>query len=216
MQRFGLQSVSPTDQRGIIGRWFPEQATEPAQHQALIDPIFGLLIAPAEQVLEQQHTQQDFHRRGMASMHQGVAMPFAKVVAYLLVHLVIVEQPIQLLQHGIDPFGHFRHACKDIFLGVAIDQHAQPPPCPCFFFYPYSTIFLSHFSHGHLSLPGHWPLKRLYMPHFAPQTSTRRVRAADDIRAIRARTASRTISETPGVSLARTSVTKKGLPPVTA
>src|SRR5256885_4088882 len=173
MQRFGLQSVSPTDQRGIIGRWFPEQATEPAQHQALVDPIFGLLIAPAIQVLEQQHTQENFDRCGMAPMHQGVAIPLAKVVAHLLIQRVIIEQPIQLLEHRIDPFGHLGHTCKDIFFGVAIDQHARTPPCACFFFYPYSVIFLSHFSHGHLSLSGHWPLKPLHMPHFAPQTSTR-------------------------------------------
>jgi hypothetical protein len=48
------------------------------------------------------------------------------------------------------------------------------------------------------------------------EASSSWVRAAGDTRAIRARTASRTIKGTPGVSLARTSVTKKGLPPVTA
>src|SRR5947209_6863598 len=77
------------------------------------------------------------------------------------------------LPHGVDPLGHLRHACKDIFLGVAIDQHARTPPCTCFFFYPYSIIFLSRCSHGHLSLPDHCPLKPLHMPHFAPPTSTR-------------------------------------------
>ena len=30
MQRFGVQRVGPTDQCAIIGRWFPEQATEPS------------------------------------------------------------------------------------------------------------------------------------------------------------------------------------------
>jgi hypothetical protein len=173
MQRFGLQRIGPTDQCGIIGRWFPEQATEPAQHQALVHPIFGLLITPSVQVLEQQQTQQDFHRRGMASMHQGVPMPFAKVVAHLVVHLVIVEQLIQLLQHRVDPFGHLRHARKDIFFGVAIDQHAQTPPCAYFLFYPYSTTLPALFSHGHLSLPGSYGLKPLLRPHFAPHTSTR-------------------------------------------
>src|SRR5258708_36367449 len=145
MQRFGVQRVGPTDQGGIIGRWFPEQATEPAQHQALVHPIFGLLMTPSGQVLEQQHTQEDFRRRGMASMHQGVAMPFAKVVAHLVVPLVIVEQLIQLLQHRVDPSGHLRHARKDIFFGVAIDQHAQTPPCTYFFFYPYSITFPAFF-----------------------------------------------------------------------
>jgi hypothetical protein len=52
-------------------------------------------------------------------------MPFPKVGAHLVVHLVIVEQLIHLLQHRVDPLGHLRHARKDIFCGVAIDQHAQ-------------------------------------------------------------------------------------------
>src|SRR6266567_4312333 len=44
------------------------------------------------------------------------------------------------------------------------------------------------------------------------EASSRRARAAGEKRAIRAKTASRTIRGTPGVSLARTSVTKKGSP----
>jgi len=54
-------------------------------------------------------------------MHQRLSIPFPKVVAHLLVHLVIVKERIQLLEHGVDPFGHLRHTCKDIFFGVAID-----------------------------------------------------------------------------------------------
>jgi hypothetical protein len=138
VQRFRSQGGGPADQGGIVGCRFPEQAREPAQHQALVHPIFGLLIAPAEQVLEQEHAQQHFHWGGMSSMHQGLPIAFPKVVAHLLVHLVIVKEEVQLLEHGVDPFGHLRHPCKDIFLGVAIDQHVRTPPCPCFLFYPYS------------------------------------------------------------------------------
>ena len=78
-------------------------------------------------------------------MHQRLPMPFAKVVAHLIVQLVIIEQPIQLLQHRVNPLGHLRHARKDLFFGVAIDQHAQTPPCAYFFFYPYSTTFPAFF-----------------------------------------------------------------------
>src|SRR5712692_1039243 len=59
MECFRLQRVGPADQGGIVGGRFPEQAREPAQHQALVYPIFGFLITPAEQVLEQRHAQQD-------------------------------------------------------------------------------------------------------------------------------------------------------------
>src|SRR5260370_2842546 len=75
----------------------------------------------------------------MPSMHQGVPTPFAKVVAHLLIQLVIVKYPIQVLEYRVDPLGHLRHARKDLFFGVAIDQHAGTPPCAYFFFYPYST-----------------------------------------------------------------------------
>src|SRR5258708_26987057 len=46
---------------------------------------------------------------------------------------------MEVLEYRVDAFGHLRHARKDIFFGVAIDQHAQTPPCAYFFFYPYST-----------------------------------------------------------------------------
>src|SRR5258708_25118787 len=45
----------------------------------------------------------------------------------------------------VDQFGHLGHAGKDIFFGVAIDQHAQTPPCAYFFFYPYSTTLPAFF-----------------------------------------------------------------------
>src|SRR5260370_27036184 len=49
------------------------------------------------------------------------------------------------MEYRVDPFGHLRHARKDLFFGVAIDQHAQTPPCAYFFFYPYSTTLPAFF-----------------------------------------------------------------------
>jgi len=78
-------------------------------------------------------------------MHQGLPVAFPKVGAHLVVHLVIVEQLIQLLQHRVNPLGHLRHPRKDLFFRVVIDQHAHTPPCAYFFFYPYSTTFPAFF-----------------------------------------------------------------------
>src|SRR5258708_31928603 len=45
---------------------------------------------------------------------------------------------MQVLEYRVNALGHLRHPGKDLFFGVAIDQHAGTPPCACFFFYPYS------------------------------------------------------------------------------
>src|SRR6266566_1560358 len=108
----------------------------------------------------------------MSSMHQSLPIAFAKVVAHLLVHLVILQQTVQLLEHRVDPLGHLRHTCKDIFPGVAIDQHARTPPCACFLFYPYSITSPALSSHSHLSLTAQCGLRPLHRPHFAAQTRT--------------------------------------------
>lgn len=71
-------------------------------------------------------------------MHQAIAMPFAKVAAHRVLQLVIVTEPIQVLEHGVDAFGHLRHTSKALFFGGAIDQHAGTPPCACFCFSPSS------------------------------------------------------------------------------
>src|SRR5258708_15818933 len=52
---------------------------------------------------------------------------------------------MEVLEYRVEAFGHLRHARKDLFCGVAIDQHAQTPPCAYFFFYPYSTTLPAFF-----------------------------------------------------------------------
>src|SRR5258708_4613038 len=52
---------------------------------------------------------------------------------------------MQVLEYRVNALGHLRHPGKDLFFGVAIDQHAGTPPCACFFFYPYSTTLPAFF-----------------------------------------------------------------------
>ncbi len=56
VQGFGAQRVGPADERGVIGHFGPVQPTEPAQDQALIHLLFGFLITPLVEMLEDQHT----------------------------------------------------------------------------------------------------------------------------------------------------------------
>src|SRR5205807_7918717 len=63
MQGLGLQGIGPAEPRRIIGHRSPVQSAEPAQDQVLIHLLFGFLITPLVEVLEDEHTQQYLHRR---------------------------------------------------------------------------------------------------------------------------------------------------------
>ncbi len=62
-QRFGLNEVRPADQRRVVRHFFQIHPTELPQDQAVTHPLLRLLIAPAIQVLDDQHPQDHFHRR---------------------------------------------------------------------------------------------------------------------------------------------------------
>jgi hypothetical protein len=115
MQRLGAQRVLPAHQGGLVRHTLEVHPAEPAQHQAILHALFGFSIAPLIQMFAQQHAQQHFHRRGMPPMHQGPFIAFPQVITHLLVQLVIIQEPIQLLQHGIGLGGHFGHTGKHIF-----------------------------------------------------------------------------------------------------
>src|SRR5260221_509701 len=123
MQRLGTQRVRPANERGVIGDWSPVHPAEPAQDQVLIDLVFRLLIAPLVQVFQEHQAQEHFHWTGVSPMHQGIAMPLAEIITHPLIQRVVVQQPIQLLEHWIDSCDHLRDMCKDILHRIAIDQH---------------------------------------------------------------------------------------------
>lgn len=60
----------------------------------------------------------------MPSMHQRPAMPLGEVGSYLLVELIIVEQPVQFFEHRVEPRRRLRHTNGDTFRFIAIDQHS--------------------------------------------------------------------------------------------
>jgi hypothetical protein len=124
MQGLGPQGVRPADQRRVVRRLLPEEAAEPAQHQALVHLVFRFLEAPVRQMLEQQHAQERLHRHGGSPERPGAGMALADVGSGRLIPLVIIEQGVQPTQDGVDAGGHLRHACEEVFCGVAIDQHA--------------------------------------------------------------------------------------------
>ena len=123
MQGLGLQGIGPAQQRRIIGHRSPVQSAEPAQDQVLIHLLFCFLITPLVEVLEDEHTQQDLHRRRVSPMHQREAKAVPEIGTDLLVEFVILQQPIQVLEHRVDALGHARHPRKHILGFVAVNQH---------------------------------------------------------------------------------------------
>src|SRR5947209_7786113 len=94
----GCKVLAKPDEGGIIGHRGPVQTTEPAQDQVLIHLLFSFLVTPLMQVLDDEQTQDDFHRGRMAPMHQRPAIPLAKVRPHLLVELVILKPLIEFFK----------------------------------------------------------------------------------------------------------------------
>src|SRR5216683_1032638 len=172
MECFRLQRVGPADQGGIVGGRFPEQAREPAQHQALVYPIFGFLITPAEQVLEQQHAR--------ASLPPGWNAVHAPASADAVCQSRGAPDRTPRHHRATDPVAaapgqsvgsSSARAQRSLLWG------SDPSACAntslrLFLLLPLFYHLSRFFSHGHLSLPGSYGLKRLHRLHFAPQTST--------------------------------------------
>ena len=60
----------------------------------------------------------------MPPMHQRQPIALPQVGSHFSVQLVIVEQPIQGLEHRIGLSRYFRHSRKDVFWVIAIYEHA--------------------------------------------------------------------------------------------
>ena len=56
-------------------------------------------------------------------MHQREAKAVPEIGTDLLVEFVILQQPIQVLEHRVDALGHARHPRKHILGFVAVNQH---------------------------------------------------------------------------------------------
>ncbi len=71
-------------------------------------------------MFEDQQTQQHFHRGRMSPMHQGGAIPLAKVGSHLLVQRVIIQQAVQLPEDRIDLLRQLGHRRKHIFALIKV------------------------------------------------------------------------------------------------
>ena len=127
MQGRGLDRVRPAQQRRLVGHGLKVHPAEPAQHETVGDTGFGLTIAPVIEVLDDQESQDDFDRRGMAPVHERLRIAGCEIGADLRVEEIVVEEAVELLEDGIGPVRELGNAGEDIFVGVEIDQHTRPP-----------------------------------------------------------------------------------------
>jgi len=153
--------VRPAEQRGGIGDPLKVEAAEPAQHQAIGHAPLRLALALVVEMLDEQQAQQHLDRPRVATTAEGLGIARAEISADLGVEEIIVEQAIQVREHGVGLLGQRGDAGKDIFTGVAIDQHGGAPShtrhrSACFTSLGYFTPPLA---------PPH--------PHFAAATDTR-------------------------------------------
>ena len=56
--------VGPPDQRGVVGDLLEVDAAELAEHQAVVDEVLGLLVAPAVEPHDHEHAEDDLDRGG--------------------------------------------------------------------------------------------------------------------------------------------------------
>lgn len=114
VQGGGLDKVGPAQQGGVIGDRLQAQATELAQHQAVVDEVLRLGIAPGVQVQDHQQARDDLDRRGRAARGGGVGTAAAQVDFHLLEQLIVFQQVVQLSQLGFAVQVQRRHQVERV------------------------------------------------------------------------------------------------------
>ncbi len=78
-------------------------------------------------MLHDQQPQQHLGGCRVPTVDGGQPVAVRQVSAHLLVQVVVIEQLVELDEHGVRLLSQFGHAGKHIFHRVAIDQHSLPP-----------------------------------------------------------------------------------------
>jgi len=122
-QRRRPHELGPAQQRRVVGHPLEVHPAEPAQHQAVGHPLFGVLKAPAVEMLERQQPQDHLHRGRAAPPPQRLWVAPCQIALDLLEQRIVIQQLIECPQHRIGLGGQLGHAGKHILDGVAINQH---------------------------------------------------------------------------------------------
>ena len=123
-----LNEVGPAQQRGIVGHARRVDAAELAQDEAVADPLLGLFVAPVIQVLDDQQAQDDLDGRGGPAEGGRARIAASKIGFDGLEELIVVEQGVELGEHGIGLHAQGGNMIKQIDRVVPVAQHGAPPP----------------------------------------------------------------------------------------
>lgn len=123
-----LNQPGPADQGRVVRHPLRIHATELAQHQAVCNELFGLLVTPAIQMFDHQHAQHDLHGGRGTPIGAHARIPLNQIGFHGLEDRVMVEQTIQLCQHRIHLYVQLRNRGKQIDRVIPVAQHFGPPP----------------------------------------------------------------------------------------
>ena len=84
-----------------IGRTFGVEAAELAQHQTIGDKLFGLCVAPAIEMFDDEHPQDDLNRGRRAAGGGGMGIAAEQIRLDLLEDRIVVEQRIELQRNPL-------------------------------------------------------------------------------------------------------------------
>jgi hypothetical protein len=119
----GPDQVGPAQQRGVVRHRGQIKATELAQDQAIGHKVFGLLVAPVVQPLDDQQPLNHLHGCGGPSARGGVGRAAAQVGFDAMKERIVCQQLIELRQDGIHGQAQRGHQGKQVHGVIAIAQH---------------------------------------------------------------------------------------------
>ena len=125
----GPDGVGPADQRGVVGDLLEVDPAELAEHQAVVDEVLGLLVAPAVEPHDHEHPEDDLHRGGgPAAGARSWGERRARSSRTALDDLVVVEQAVELLELGLEAEAELGDQGEQIGPVVAVAEHACSLP----------------------------------------------------------------------------------------
>ena len=121
----GPDGVGPADQRGVVGDALEVDAAELAQHQAVVDEVFGLLVAPGVEPHDDEHAEDHLDRGGGPASGACPGVASRQVVADAVEDLVIIEQPVELLEQGLEAEAELGDEGEEIGPIMAMFEHGH-------------------------------------------------------------------------------------------
>jgi hypothetical protein len=151
LQGGGLDQGGPADEGGRVGHTAGIHATELAEDQAVTDPLLGVLGAPVIEVLDDQHAEDDLHGGGGPPKGGGAWEAAHQILFDALEELIVVQQGIELGEHGIGFHPQGRDLLKQVDRLVAVAQHGPPPQEGELQNWGHAPSTVNHFSKFHVS-----------------------------------------------------------------